>query len=141
MKKKQLKFKIYQHECVDCGWKIWRDYEIKDPICSNCESTNPPNITEDELIREIIINDTYETEDYEKAKRIAQEIADGKPLEEIEGLDLGDDLDISSEPMMLSRELGSGISGDLRVCVLKGFVSIQSVPIMNLPHELKNRYY
>lgn len=92
MEKKQLKFKIYQHECVDCGWKIWRDYPVENPKCSQCESTNPPKVTEDELIREMVTHDTYTPEDYERAKRIAQEIVDGKPLEEIEGLDVSTDL-------------------------------------------------
>jgi hypothetical protein len=99
MKKKQLKFKIYQHECVDCGWKIWRDYIVENPRCSQCESTNLPKISEDELVKEIVMLDTNPKEEYEQAKRIVQEIVDGKSLEEIDGLEL--DFNSSKETIWL----------------------------------------
>jgi hypothetical protein len=144
MTKKQLKFKIYQHECVDCGWKIWRDYEIESPVCSKCESTKPPKITEDELIRELIINDTYDPEDYENAKRIAQEIIDGKPLEEIEGLNVSDDLNLRSEPASANLLRGAGFvggGGDIRICMFSGFLGMLSASATYLSAELKNHYY
>jgi hypothetical protein len=138
MTKKHLKFKIYQHECVDCGWKIWRDYIIPEPICSACESTNPPKITEDELVREIVINDTYTPEEYENAKRIAQEIVDGKPLEEIDGLGLSD-ADMKMEPLLGGIER-AGASVPLLVgCWGLSWFDV-SVSIGKAP-ELKNHYY
>jgi hypothetical protein len=140
MTKKQLKFKIYQHECVDCGWKIWRDFVIEDPICSKCESTNT-KVTEDELIREIVVNDTYTPEEYENAKRIAQEIVDGKPLEEIEGLGLGTDLTEDALRISAERCLASGAGVGLSsscFSVLQWFDI--SVGIAKTP-ELKNHYY
>ena len=88
--KKQMKFKIYRHECVECGHSTWRDYIVERAICYECLSTKPPKVTEDELIKQIEIRDTYTPEEYKQAKRIAQEIIEGKPLEEIEGLDLDD---------------------------------------------------
>ncbi len=102
MGKKQIRFKIYRHECSDCGHSTWRDYVIEDAVCSECGSPAPPKVTEDELVKEIVMNDTYTPEDYENAKRIAQEIVDGKPLEEIEGLNLGDAYD-SSEDMRIFK--------------------------------------
>jgi hypothetical protein len=145
--KKQLKFKIYQHECVDCGWKIWRDYPIVDsPRCSQCESTNPPKITEDELIREMIINDTYSPEDYDRAKRIAQEIIDGKPLEEIDGLNVASDMlasleegdtwalaDISRVPYNDIRGCATGLYGWSLLGLLVGSQVVG--------HTGKNNYY
>jgi hypothetical protein len=86
---KQYKFKIYKHECVECGWSIWRDYVINDAVCSQCGSAIPPHITEEELVREITVYDTYTPEDYARAKKVAVDILAGVPLEEIEGLDLG----------------------------------------------------
>jgi hypothetical protein len=140
MTKKQLKFKIYQHECVDCGWKTWRDFVIEDPICSKCESTNT-KVTEDELIREIVVNDTYTPEEYENAKRIAQEIVDGKPLEEIEGLGLdtdltGDAIRTSAERCLVSSGLGARLVGWLGGL---SWIDI-SVGVAKTP-ELKNHYY
>lgn len=150
MTKKQIKFKIYQYECVDCGWKIWRDYIIDSPICSSCQSTRPPTIVEDELVKEVVINDTYTPEDYEQAKRIAQEIIEGKPLEEINGLILGIDENLRSIAKR-SRMLGMNL---MREFILKdisaggGGYSWSLMPLfksrrLKLPDEMsiKNNYY
>lgn len=139
MKKKQLKFKIYQHECVDCGWKIWRDYPIEEgAICSACESTNPPTITEDELIREIVINESYTPEEYENAKRIAQEIVDGKPLEEIEGLNLGRDM--KTEPL-LDCYVGGGSAVIPALFMSIGFFHGSYLHSFHSGKNLENNYY
>ena len=89
--KKELVFKIYRHECPDCGHSTWRDYILEFPICNECQSVNPPKVTEDTLVREIILNDAYTPEQYEEVRRLTQELIDGKPLEEIKGLYLGKD--------------------------------------------------
>ena len=91
--KKEVVFKIYRHECVDCGHSTWRDYILEMPICSECQSVNPPKVTEDTLVREIVLNDTYTPEQYEEIRRITQEIIDGRPLEKIKGLYLEKDSD------------------------------------------------
>jgi hypothetical protein len=112
---KQLKFKIYRHECQDCGWNIWRDYIIEEPICSTCGSTTPPVITEEELVREMVVYDTYTPEDYEKAKKVAKDIIAGVPLEEIEELELDIDLKANdysrTEPAIFFRTLAQGSRG------------------------------
>jgi hypothetical protein len=91
MIKKELKFKIYRYECPECFHSTWRDYVVESPVCSECQSTKIPTVTEDELVREIVTNESHSPEEYERAKRITQDIIEGKPLEEIEGLDLSGD--------------------------------------------------
>lgn len=153
MKKKELKFKIYQHECVDCGWKIWRDYVIEDPVCSKCESTKPPKVTEDELVREIIINDTFNPQDYERAKQVAQDLIDGKPLEEIDGIELYES--VSDESLGVSgmakssRMIGGSMLGFLgggtelvrlsciMPCFIRGVASFST----GSGRDIENNYY
>jgi hypothetical protein len=149
MKKKQLKFKIYQHECVDCGWKIWRDYIVENPRCSNCESTSPPKITEDELIKEIILLDTAPREEYEQAKRITQEIVDGRSLEEIDGL--GIDLSFTDSCLLSNMAFAcgtlsvslSGLAKKSRMIggCLRSAVGIQGSAIYPLDDNPKDNYY
>lgn len=137
MKTKQIRFKIYRHECSDCGHSTWRDYVIEDAVCIECGSPAPPKVTEDELVKEIVMNDTYTPEEYENAKRIAQEIVDGKPLEEIEGLNLGDTY-VGPEGMHIEPCVGTvphitslgWFWGSFRRGVVVGETS-----------ELKNHYY
>lgn len=139
MKKKQLKFKIYKYECVDCGHNTWRDSVLEAPICTECQSTAPPKVTEDELVKEIVVNDTYTPEDYENAKRIAHEIIDGKPLEEIDGLNLGDtyvgpgSLGIEKACVDAPLSIG-GFVGRVRSRSCRGLVTEET-------SELKNHYY
>jgi hypothetical protein len=90
MAKKLIKSKILKHECPDCGWFAWRGINLQNATCSQCGCEKPPIITEDEIIREITFPDAYTQEEYEEAKRITRDIIDGKPLEEIEGLDLAE---------------------------------------------------
>lgn len=113
---KQLKFKIYRHECKDCGWSIWRDYPIEKPICSQCGSETPPTITEEELVREMELYDTYTPEDYARAKKVATDIIAGVPLEEIEGLGLDSDLTLKHTNI-------PALFLDIRACVRRGSFS------------------
>jgi hypothetical protein len=122
MIKKEFKFKIYKHECVECGHSTWRDFIIEDPMCVQCQSTNPPNITEDELVKEVVINNSYTPEDYAQAKRIAQEIIDGKPLEEIEGLGLDfspDTMEPCTIPIFF-RSRRQIVPGMMKDCMISG---------------------
>jgi hypothetical protein len=119
MNKKELKFKIYKHECVECGHSTWRDFVIEKPVCVQCQSTKPPNIIEDVLVKEVVINDTYTSEDYAQAKRIAQEIIDGKPLEEIKGLELDVDFDSTDAHEVTIRALPPFFRM-VRSCVRRG---------------------
>jgi hypothetical protein len=134
MKKKQLKFRIYKYECNECGHSTWRDYLLEDPVCTECGSAASPKITEDELVKEIVMYDAYTPEDYENAKRIAQEIIDGKPLEEIDGLQL--DVEADGENMsymylamdekvlpMIYRSVGRFMGVALERSILGGCVS------------------
>jgi hypothetical protein len=100
---KQLKFKIYRHECYDCGHTTCRDFVVEQPICVECKSTTPPIVTEEELIREIELYDTYTPEDYERAKKVAEDILAGVPLEEIDELELGDNIKDSRIPALFMR--------------------------------------
>jgi hypothetical protein len=150
--KKELRFTIYNYECPDCGHKIWRDFLIKNPCCLDCGSTNPPIVTEDVLVKYMEILDTFTSEQFEEAKRITLEICEGKPLEEIEGLEVFDmdDETMLTEPMgrytMLSKAVSfftsirscSGWSDIFRTCFLG---PLSSHPVVMATEELNIDYY
>jgi hypothetical protein len=95
--KKRIKSKLFDYTCPQCGWKTSRGTRLFSPACSLCGSEEPPIITEREIVKEVEINQTYTSSDYSEIKRITREIEEGKALEEIEGLGLGDSLDVNPE--------------------------------------------
>lgn len=121
--KKQIKSKLYDYECPDCGWKASRGSFLLSPACSLCGSENLPIITEREIVKEIETHESYTEEDYARVRKITQDIIDGKPLEEIEGLDLGES----------SREAGLEPLFRLKRMVLRGTQRVEFFRIMSEP--------
>lgn len=89
--KKEIKSRLFDYTCPNCGWKASRGSRLFSPSCSLCGSEEPPVITEREVVKEVESYQTYSEDELADAKRIADEIQSGKPLEEIEGIYLGDE--------------------------------------------------
>jgi hypothetical protein len=91
----KIKHSVINYEC-SCGWISSRVMRMHNPVCSRCGSTTP-KITENELVTETELYSYHTPEEYSNITRIISEIIEGKPIEDIEGLRINEDIGRTTE--------------------------------------------
>jgi hypothetical protein len=101
-----IKNNMFMYTCAECGWSTARVFRMTYPRCSRCDSPHPPKVEEKEFLLETEFYETHTPEEYRKCRDVAMDIINGKPLEEIEGLDLDEELARTGEERALRGQWG-----------------------------------